>query len=115
MPGVQFGQQIDMNGFKVTEMAPGTAGTDAVNLNQLNAASPQGFAANVGDGVALTYNVVHNFNLPNKEDYIAKVTRNSDGIEFMVEVASVDVNTIAVTFGTAPAAAAYRVSVVPVP
>lgn len=115
MPGVQFGQQIDMNGFKVTELAPGTAPTDAVNLSQLTASAPQGFAVNVGDGVAVTYNVVHNFNLANKEDFIAKVTRNSDGVEFMVEVTSVDVNTISVTFGTPPAAAAYRVSVVPVP
>lgn len=115
MPGVQFGQQIDMNGFKVTEMAPGTAGTDAVNVNQLNASAPQGFAVNVGDGVALSYNVVHNFNLPNKEDFLVKVTRNSDGLEFMVEVASVDVNTLSVTFGVAPALNAYRVSVVPVP
>ena len=27
MPGVQFTNQIDLNGFKVTEMGPGTAGT----------------------------------------------------------------------------------------
>lgn len=115
MPGVQFGQQIDMNGFKITELAPGVAGTDGVNVNQLNASAPQGVAQNVGDGIALTFNVIHNFALANKEDFIAKVTRNSDGVEFMVEVASVDNNTISVTFGTAPAVNAYRVSVVPVP
>jgi hypothetical protein len=115
MPGVQFGTQIDMNGFKVTEVAPGTAPTDAVNVSQLTANAPQGFAQDVGNGVATSFNLVHGFNLPNKEDFIAKVTRNSDGIEFMVEVASVDVNTISVTFGVAPASNAYRVSVVPVP
>jgi len=51
MPGIQFNAQADMNGFKVTELGPGTAGTDAVNLNQLNASVAAAITAlNNSDG-----------------------------------------------------------------
>lgn len=112
MPGVQFGQQIDMNGFKVTEMAPGTAGTDAVNLNQLNAASPQGFAQDVGDGVATAYVVTHNFNT---DDVVTVVFDKATKQDVMVEVLRSSLNAVTVTFGTPPALNAYRVLVLPVP
>lgn len=112
MPGVQFGQQIDMNGFKVTEMAPGTVGTDAVNLNQLNAASPQGFAQDVGDGVATAYVVTHNFNT---DDVVTVVFDKATKQDIMVEVLRSSLNAVTVTFGTPPALNAYRVLVLPVP
>ena len=115
MAGVQFGQQIDMNGFKVTEMAAGTNPTDAVNLSQLTSSSPQGFAQNVGDGTNTTFNVVHNFALADENDFIARVADNATGQEVMVEVIAVDANTISVTFGSAPTTNQYRVAVVPVP
>lgn len=112
MPGVQFGQQIDMNGFKVTELAPGTAPTDAVNVSQLNASAPQGFAQDVGDAVATSYVVTHNFNT---DDVITVVFDKATKQDVMVEVLRSSVNAVTVTFGTAPAVNAYRVLVVPVP
>ncbi|MER5705993.1 hypothetical protein [Streptomyces sp. NPDC002122] len=112
MPGVQFGQQIDMNGFKVTELAPGTVGTDAVNLNQLNASSPQGFAQDVGDGVATAYVVTHNFNT---DDVVTVVFDKATKQDVMVEVLRSSLNAVTVTFGTPPALNAYRVLVLPVP
>lgn len=113
MPGVQFGQQIDMNGLKITELAPGVAGTDAVNVSQLNAFA-DGFSVLVGDGVAVTYTVTHNFALANKDDFIARVSEVATGAEYNVEVTSVNANSFTVTFGVAPASNAYRVSTIPV-
>jgi len=112
MPGVQFGQQLDMNSNKVTELSPGTAGTDAVNLNQLNANAPQGFAQDVGDGVALTYNVVHNFGTL---DVMVEVFEKTTNHSVMTDAHRVDANTVQVGFGAAPALNSHRVLVVPVP
>ena len=112
MPGVQFGNQIDMNGFKVTEMGPGTAGTDAVNLNQLTAASPQGFGQDVGDGAALTFNVDHNFSTT---DVIVQVFTKADGVTQFTDVTRSTVNRVVVAFGSAPALNSVRVLVIPVP
>lgn len=115
MSGVQFGQQIDMNSNKITELAPGVAGTDGVNVNQLAASSPQGYAQLIGDGVASTFNVSHGLALADKNDFVARVAEVSSGQAYMVEVVGVDANTLSVTFGFVPASNAFRVSVVPVP
>lgn len=113
MPGIQFGQQIDMNGLKITELAPGVAGTDAVNVNQLSAFA-DGFSVLVGDAVLSTFTVTHNLALANKDDFLTRVSEAATGQEYMVDVASVNVNSFTVTFGFVPAANAYRVSVLPV-
>ena len=113
MPGVQFGQQIDMNGLKITELAPGTNPTDAVNLSQLQAFA-DGFTQLVGDGVAVTFPVNHGFALTDKDDFVARVAEVSSGQEYMVEVVGVTVNQLSVTFGFVPTANQFRVSVLPV-
>lgn len=113
MPGIQMGQQIDMNANKITELAPGVAGTDAVNVNQLNAFA-DGFSVLVGDGVASTFTVTHNFALANKEDFMARVAEAATGIEYLVEVTSIGVNSFSVAFGFIPTAGQFRVSALPV-
>lgn len=113
MPGVQFGQQIDMNGFKITELAAGVAPTDAVNVSQLTAFS-DGFAVNVGDGVASSFNISHSLALSDKNDFIVRVGEVSTGAEYMVENIGVDVNTITVTFGFVPGVNQFRVAILPV-
>lgn len=112
MPGVQYGVQIDMNGFKVTEVGAGTDPTDAVNLSQLTAASPRGFKQTVGDGTALSYTVTHNLGTL---DVQVQVTRLADGGTVFVDVARTTPNAVVVTFGSAPALNAFRVLVVPTP
>lgn len=112
MPGVQFFNDIDMNGFKVTEMAPGVAPTDGVTVSQLQASAPQGFAQDVGDGVALTYNVAHNFNTL---DVMIQVFEKATAHNVLVDVHRVDVNTVQIGFGLPAALNAYRVLVIPVP
>lgn len=113
MAGVQFGQQIDMNGFKITELAPGVAPTDAVNVSQLTAFA-DGFAQTVGDAINSTFTVTHNLALANKDDYIVRVAEIATGAEYMVENTSIGVNSISVTFGFIPALNAYRVAILPV-
>lgn len=112
MSGVQFGQQADMNGFKVTEMAPGTNPTDAVNLSQLTSASPQGFSATIGDGIASTFNVVHSLNTT---DVMVQVFDVANGDQWFTEVSTSGVNAVDVTFGLIPTVGQFRVQVVPVP
>lgn len=113
MPGVQFGQQIDMNGLKITELAPGTAPTDAVNVSQLVAVT-DGFAQNIGDGVASTFNVAHGLALGNKNDYVVRVAEVTSGAEYLVENIGVDLNTVTVTFSFVPTAGQFRVAILPV-
>ena len=112
MPGVQFGQQIDMNGNKITELAPGIAGTDAVNVNQLNAAGPQGFSATIGDGAASTFNVVHSLGTT---DVMVQVYEVASGDQWIVEVSTNSVNAVDILFGFVPTAGQFRVQVIPVP
>lgn len=109
---VQFADHVDMNGLKVTELANGTDPTDAVNMSQLTANAPQGFAQDTGDGIAFTYNIAHNLNTM---DVIVRVYRNTDGVDVNVTVDRIDANTVAVTFGLLPALNSHRVLVIPVP
>lgn len=113
MAGIQFGQQIDMNANKITELAPGTNPTDAVNLSQLTGLT-DGFAVTVGDGVASTFTVTHNLALANKDDYIFRVAEIVTGQAYMVEDTSVNVNSFTITFSFVPGPNTYRVAVLPV-
>lgn len=112
MPGVQFVNQIDMNGFKVTELGPGTAGTDAVNLDQLSAASPQGFAASIGNGVDTLFTVTHNLGT---NDVLVSVYEVSSGSDISTNTRRASTNTVEISFGSPPTTNQYRVLVIPVP
>lgn len=112
MPGVQFGTQIDMNGLKVTELAPGTNPADAVNLSQLTASSPQGFSATVGDGIASTFNVVHSLGTT---DVMSQVFEVASGDVWLTEISTAGVNAVDISFGFVPTAGQFRVQVIPVP
>lgn len=112
MPGVQFTNQIDMNGFKVTELGDGVAGADAVNVNQLNASSPQGFAQDIGNGVNTTFTVSHNFST---FDVIVAVYENATGNEVYADVRRSAEDDVQISFGSAPTTNQYRVLVIPVP
>lgn len=111
MSGVQFAQQADMNGFKITELAPGVAGTDAVNVSQLAASTYSGFATSVGDSVATFFDVVHN---QGTLDVIVGVYEVATNHDVMVDVNRVDANTVRVTFGSVIATNSHRVVVLPV-
>jgi hypothetical protein len=112
MSGVQFVQQLDLNSNKITELAPGTAGTDAVNVNQLTATAPQGFAADIGNGTATSYTVSHGFST---FDVIVQVFENATGAEVLAQVTRSAEDDVNIVFGTAPTSNQYRVLVVPVP
>lgn len=115
MPGVQFQNQLDLNGFKVTEMGPGTAGTDAVNVDQLNAAVAgaafHSYAADIGDGTSTTITVTHSLATL---DVQVQVYVKASGQSVETEVIRTSPNAVTVGFGLAPALNAYRVLVVPV-
>jgi hypothetical protein len=109
---VQFRDDIDMNGLLITELAPGVAGTDAVNVNQLTASAPSGYAETIGDGVATTFTITHGFNTL---DVMVTVIEVATGAHILTTVVNDTVNDVEVTFGVAPTASQYRVLVIPVP
>lgn len=113
MSGIQFGQQIDMNANKITELADGTNPTDAINLSQLTAFS-DGFTQTIGDGILSTFTITHNLALANKDDYVIRVAEVATGAEYLIENTSVGVNSLTVTFSFVPALNTYRVAVLPV-
>lgn len=112
MPGVQFTNQADMNGFKVTELGPGTSGTDAVNLDQLTASGPQGHAQTIGDGTNTTFTITHNFDT---FDVITAVYEVTTGSYVFTDTRIATVDTVEISFGSAPTTNQYRVLVIPVP
>lgn len=112
MSGVQFVDQIDMNTGKVTEMGPGTVGTDAVNLNQLNAVAPQGFAQSIGDGTNTSFTVTHGFGTL---DVIVQVFENSTGATITPTITRSAVNDVTVAFLLPPSTNQHRALVIPVP
>lgn len=112
MPGVQFTNQIDMNGFAVTELAPGVSGTDGVNVNQLTASAPQGFGQTIGNGVLTSFTVTHSFGTL---DVITAVIEIATGAYVYTTAAVVSTNAVQIDFGAAPSTNQYRVLVIPVP
>jgi hypothetical protein len=112
MSGVQFVQQIDMNGFKVTELQAGTASTDAVNVSQLSGFGPQGFATDIGNGTATTFTVSH---ILSNFDVMVQVYDNGTGAFVNPTIVRSSEDDVQITFGTAPTTAQYRVMVIPVP
>ncbi len=65
------------------------------------------FTQTLGDGVAVTFNIDHNFNTKN---VIVQVWQESDGAEIECDVTRTTVNRVTLDFiGAAPTAAQYRV------
>ena len=112
MSGVQFGSQIDMNGLKITELGAGVAGTDAVNVDQLTASGPQGFAQNIGDGVLTTFTLTHSLGTL---DVVTQVVEITTGNYIWADARVVSTSQVSVSFGAAPSTDQYRVLIVPVP
>lgn len=63
------------------------------------------YAANVGDGSATTITVTHNLNTL---DVVVAVREVSTGAEVLVDNVANGVNTVQLTFGTAPSSGQYR-------
>ena len=72
------------------------------------------YATTIGDGVASTFTITHNLALANKDDYVIRVAEIATGASYLVEDASIGINSLSVTFGFVPAANTFRVAVLPV-
>lgn len=111
MPGVQFVNQIDMNGFKITELAPGTNPTDAVNLSQLSS-SVQFFQDTIGDGVTTGFVLTHNFS---GAPYVWSVKDLTTGDFVQVPGNGDDADQLQLEFGAAPSVDQYLVAIIGFP
>lgn len=72
----------------------------------MGATASKKYAADVGDGVATSINVVHNLGTA---DVIVQVHQNTGGSVAFPGIAIVDANTVQLTFSVAPAANSIRV------
>lgn len=104
---------LDMNGNRVRDASDGVLAKDYVTLDQLTAITPQGYAQNIGDGVATSFNIVHGLGTTDVGVFVRETTL--PGAAAIVGYSTVDANTVQVTMFPAPAANAYRVLVIPVP
>lgn len=87
----------------------GTDDTTAVTPLKLKTfidARVGGYAANIGNGAATSYAVTHSLNTV---DVIVMIKDNTTLEEVFADVVITDVNTVTVSFATAPASNAYRV------
>lgn len=101
---------IDMNGNRVRDASDAVLAQDYVTLAQLNAASPNSFAATFGDGVATTYNIVHNLGT---EDIVWDVYEIASGDSVGVGFSRAGANAVDITMNPAPASNAFRVVIIP--
>lgn len=105
-----FFTNLDMNQNRVRDAADGVLAKDYVTLDQLNAASPVSFVQTFGDGVATTYNIVHNLNT---EDIVWDVYEIATGDSVGVGFSRAGVNAVDITMNPAPALNAFRVVIIP--
>lgn len=105
-----FFTNIDMNQNRVRDAADGVLPKDYVTLDQLTAVSPASFAATFGDGVATTYNIVHNLGT---EDLVWEVYEIATGDSVGVGFSRDGVNAVDVTMNPAPAVDAFRLVIIP--
>lgn len=104
---------LDLNGNRVRDASDGVLAKDYVTVDQLTAATPQGYSQDIGDGVATSFNVVHGLGTLDVDVTVRESAPPRNGA--IVGWSVVDANTVQVTMFPAPAANAYRVSVIPVP
>lgn len=101
---------IDMNQNRVRDAADGVLPKDYVTLDQLTAASPNSYSQTFGDGVATTYNIVHNLGT---EDLVWDVYELATGDSVGVGFSRAGANAVDITMNPAPALDAFRVVIVP--
>jgi hypothetical protein len=109
---VQFFTDVDMNNNKITELQAPVANTDAATKLYVDNAvgGISGFASSIGNGVATTFNVVHNLGT---EDLIVSLREISSGDFAQATTSTNGINSLDVTFSTPPSASQFRVIVVP--
>lgn len=86
-----------------TTLATHPAGVKAAIVDYV---ASSGYAANVGDGTSTSYPINHNLT---SQDVIVQVYDNTTFETVFVDVARTSVDTVTLTFASAPAANAYRV------
>jgi hypothetical protein len=82
---------------------------DSINIDPAYTGLAKRFSANVGDGAQTAITVTHNLNT---RDVVVSVHDASTFDEVIVDVQKTTVNTVVLTFATAPASNAYRVTVI---
>ena len=86
-----------------------TVAADTVGIDPTYTGLAKRFSANIGDGSTTAITVTHNLNT---RDVLVSVHDATTFDEVFVDVQKTTVNTVVITFATAPASNAYRVTVI---
>lgn len=109
---IQYFTDQDLNGNRTRDAGDALLAQDYVTLAQLNAAVADGagFSATFGDGVATTFNIVHNLNT---EDLAVGIREISSGDSVEMGVSTNGVNSVDVSAVPAPGVSAFRITILP--
>lgn len=101
---------VSLNSQKITSLATPTAGTDAVNKTYADGlVGAAGYSANVGNGTLTTITVTHNLNTRDILVNVWQAATPWGRVE--CDIVADTVNSIQLTFTTAPTTNQYRVCV----
>lgn len=106
---IPYFDSLDLNGNRARDAADAVLPQDYVTLAQLTASNTIGFAATIGNGVSVLFNVVHGLN---STDVLVQVQEVVSGDVVGVGVSTNGVNSVDVTFAVAPASNSFRVIVI---
>jgi hypothetical protein len=105
------GNGISVAGSVISAVAAASGGVSVVagGIQLDTAIAARKFSANIGNGAATSIAVAHNLGT---KDVHVSVRTVADDSHVIADVVSTDTNTVTVTFATAPASNAYRVTVI---
>lgn len=103
------GNGINVAGSVISAVAGSGIAVNGSGINVDSAVVARKFNANIGNGAATSIAVTHSLGT---KDVVVELRANADDAHVLADVVSTDINTVTVTFATAPAANAYRVTVI---
>ena len=95
--------------FRAVAAASGGITVDSGGISVDPTIVARKYSANIGDGSTTTITVTHNLGT---KDVTVALRQNSDDAHVLADLVSATINTITVTFGTAPASNSLRVTVI---
>lgn len=105
------GNGINVAGSVISAVAAASGGISVVagGIQLDSSIAARKFSASIGNGAATSIAVTHNLGT---KDVKVTVRQNSNDEHVLADVVSTDINTVTVTFATAPASNAMRVTVI---
>lgn len=103
------GNGINVAGSVISAVAGSGITVNGSGVNIDSSVVARKFNANIGNGAATAIAVTHSLGT---KDVAVELRATADDAHVLADVVSTDINTVTITFATAPASNAYRVTVI---